>query len=257
MTGRSGGWLLAAVAVLALAACGPKTPKPPASPPLPLAFARTTPDAKVSLTLDKAFRREPGLQQQIYAAGVADLNSFLVQAQGDRAHLLAKHIVTPPYERTVSWTLTAATPRLAAAREAWFDDTGGAHPNHGSKGLIWSVVTDAELPAAELIRPDADQGALDAILCRAVTAAKARRQSPGSAPTDRACPRWGDSAFVPVASTTPGKIGGLMFLFDPYVLGPYAEGDYAIVVPQAEVSRWLAPLYAPEFAGAPAQPAPG
>lgn len=254
---RSGGWLLAAVAVLALGACQRRTPKPPPSPPLPLTFARTTPDAKVSLTLDKAFLGQPGLQQQVYTAGVADLTSFLVQAQGDRAHLMAKHIVTPPYERTVSWTLTASTPRLAAAREAWFDDTGGAHPNHGSKGLIWGVVTDAEIPAAELIRPDADQGALDAILCRAVTAAKARRQGSGSPSTGGACPRWADSGFVPVASTTPGKIGGLMFLFDPYVLGSYAEGDYAVTVPQAEVSRWLEPLYAPEFAGAPAQPAPG
>ena len=254
---RRWGWLpLAAAALLALGACHRK-PKPPPEPPPPLSFVHITPDAKVSLTLDRGFLGQSGLRQQVYDAGVQNLTTFSQHAHDDRAHLLAKNIASPPYERTVTWTLTVATPRLAAARESWFDDTGGAHPNHGSKGLIWSILTDTEVPASALIRPDADQNALDDILCSAIKTARARREGATANSAAWPCPRWADSGVVPTASTVPGKIGGLTFLFDPYVLGPYAEGDYAVTVPQAQLRRWLSPTYAMEFAGAPLAPPSG
>ena len=66
------------------------------------------------------------------------------------------------------------------------------------------------------------------------------------------CPKWADSDFVLAPSSAPGKIGGLVFLFDPYSIGPYVEGDWAIALPQAEFRAALAPQWAGEFAGAPA-----
>ena len=70
------------------------------------------------------------------------------------------------------------------------------------------------------------------------------------------CPKWADSQFVFAPSTAAGKIGGLVFLFDPYVLGPYAEGDYRVTVPLSAFAESLSPSYAEEFAGAPAAAAP-
>ncbi len=42
-------------------------------------------------------------------------------------------------------------------------------------------------------------------------------------------------------STTPGKVGGLTALIDPYVVGPYSEGDYEVTVPASAFQALLAP----------------
>ena len=52
-------------------------------------------------------------------------------------------------------------------------------------------------------------------------------------------------------SQTPGRAGGLEFLIGPYIVGPFAEGAYQIVVPQTAFRGLLNPAFAGEFAGAP------
>ncbi len=246
----------AGLLVAALAACQRKAEtKAPAAPAAPLTFIQTSPDATVRLVLDPGVGARPGLRGKLYGDGVKELTSFADQAHSDRARLSQKGYPSPAYERDLVWSLTAATPNLASARETWSDYTGGAHPNHGWLGVIWDVHSDREIPRGELFRVDADQGQLDALLCQAVKAAKSRRA--GAAAINEevgtwSCPKWDDSNFVFAPSTTAGKIGGLTFLFDPYVLGPYAEGDYAVTVPQSDFRIALAPAYADEFAGAPA-----
>jgi hypothetical protein len=254
---------LAAIAVLAaaLGGCNRKAePKPPAGPPGPLSFERSTPDAKVKLTLEPQIGKHPGLRQKLYDDGVKELTSFVAQAQNDRAHVAAKGLPIPAYERQISWTITADTPHLLSAHESWFDYTGGAHPNHGSIALLWDVERDTPIPRSEMFLPSADQAKLDTALCAAIRAAKAQR--PGSAAISQdagawSCPKWSDSNFVFAPSTAPGKIGGLVFLYDPYVLGPYVEGDYQVSVPQSVFRDALAPAWADDFAGEPApKPAP-
>lgn len=250
---------LAAAAALTLGGCHRKAEvRPPAAgPPPPLSFAETTPDATVKLTLAPAIGERSGLRMKLYGDGVKELTSFVAEARNDRAHLQAKGFSAPPYERDITWTITAATPHLLSAREAWVDDTGGAHPNHGWIGLLWDVERDQPIPRADIFQPDPDQARLDAALCRAIKAAKAQRQGAVAIGEDSgawSCPRWADSNFVFVPSTQKDKIGGLEFLFDPYVLGPYSEGDYRVIVPQAEFHDALAPAYADDFAGDPAPP---
>jgi hypothetical protein len=250
--------LLAGLAALALAACHRKAAPPPApKAPEPLGYSQTTPDAAVQLTLDPEIGKRPGLRLRLYGEGVKDLTAFLAQAHNDRASLAAKGIPDAPYERRITWTLTAATPRLTSARESWFDYTGGAHPNHGWNGLLWDVAGDHPIARIDLFRPGADQGPLDAALCKAIRAAKAERQGAVRIGEDTgawSCPKWADSNFVFAPSTAAGRIGGLEFLFDPYVLGPYAEGDYQVIVPQSAFHDALAPQYADDFAGDPAPP---
>ena len=68
-------------------------------------------------------------------------------------------------------------------------------------------------------------------------AAKGVEWDPESFP----CPKWRESHFVLAPSTVPGKIGGLVFLFDPYAVGAYAEGEYEVTLPQALFTAVLAP----------------
>ena len=57
--------------------------------------------------------------------------------------------------------------------------------------------------------------------------------------------------LVLAPAAIPGKIGGLTALIDPYVVGPYSEGDYEVTVPVSAFQTLLAPAYAGAFGGAP------
>ena len=251
--------VLAAIAVaLVLAGCRREQQfKPPPKTPEPLSFARTTPDATVSLRLYPEFADLPGLRFQLYQDGVKELTTFLAQAKNDHAHLAAKGPPATPYRRAIDWKVTAATPRLVGAEEIWFDDTGGVHPNHGTKGLVWDVLGDHQIAGSELFRSGVSPTVLNNALCDAIKAEKVRRLG---APAETGegsqgfCSKWPESEFTLAPSTVKGKIGGLIFLFDPYVLGPYAAGVFEVRVSEKAFHFWLSPTWVSEFAGDPLPP---
>jgi hypothetical protein len=244
---------LVAVGLLIWLSRGPPPEAPPRPPPRlpPLNFVQSTPAAKVELKIDPQIAVDPYLADRLYHDGVAELTGFARQAQEDQARLAAKGLPVRPYQRSIAWSMAAQTHRVISLKQLWFDDTGGAHPNHGSKGLLWDPHNDREIAREELFKPGADQGRLDGLLCRAIQAEKARRQGAVFDPQTWPCPKWADSDFVLAPSATPGKLGGLIFLFDPYAIGPYVEGDWALLVPQTDFRAELAPAWSREFAGQP------
>jgi hypothetical protein len=248
--------VLALAAAALLAACHRKPQAPPAPPP-PLSFARQTPAASVKLSLAPGFTAYPELRKTLYDEGVRQLQGFVASAQEDHQRLAAKGLPLPGYERTVQWTITANTPDIVSAKETWFEFTGGAHPNHGSDGLIWDVRQGLQILPGELFRADAPRAPLDQALCDAIKAAKAARQGALPVGPNFPCPNWDDGDVVLEPSTVAGKFGGLTFLYDPYALGPYVEGDYAVTIPQATFHSALSPTYAGLFAGAPKTLPPG
>jgi hypothetical protein len=222
-------------------------PAPPRPPPAPMSFVQSTAAAKVELKLDPAIARDPGLRSRLFDDGMRELKGFAAQAVEDQQRLKAAGLPIRPYQRSVSWTLTAATPVLASARQDWFDDTGGAHPNHGFAVFLWDPMGQREVLRSDLFKPDADEGRLDQALCQAIRVEKAKRQGAVIDPKTWPCPKWADSNFVLTPSNVPGKAAGLTFLFDPYALGPYVEGDYSVPVPTAAFRSELVPAYAAAF----------
>ena len=57
--------------------------------------------------------------------------------------------------------------------------------------------------------------------------------------------------FVFVPSWDGGKIAGLTFVYGPYQLGSYAEGDYRLFVPEFVFAEFLTPEFQPLFGGEP------
>jgi hypothetical protein len=223
-----------------------------AAPPVPTRFALNTPNARTELALPAWIDRYPELHLKLFNAGKQELMDFTKQAAGDRARLALKGVKqASPYERRVAWTITAVTPDLISLRDAWFDDTGGAHPDHGSEVLLWDRTRNVMLLQSELFKPGLDTAPLDDLLCQATTLAKQARLGP-SAPNSWSCPQWSDAKAVLVPSTRPYRIGGMMFLFDPYVIGAYAEGDYEVLIPLSDFQQALAPAWAKDFTGSPA-----
>lgn len=251
--------LAAAVALVLLAACGKASAPNPteaeamaAAPILPLTFTRKATDGEVNLKLDPRIGAWPALHQRLYNEGKRELTDFLARAKVDRTRLLAEGAQLPPYTRGSEWRVAAETNRFVSLRQDWTEYTGGAHSSHGSATLLWSKGGEAPVLLPYLVRDDADYATLDATLCAAAKGAKAARLGVAAAESsDWSCPKWKDSRAVLAPSTTPGKAGGLTFLFDPYVLGPYAEGDYAATVPQVQFRGALKQGFVGEFDGAP------
>ena len=247
---------LAAMASIAVTGCHKKEVAKPAQPPPRMAYAQTTPDATVRLTLAPSIATDAALRFKLYEDGVRELNTFITEAKNDHDRVRQKGGTVKPYEHSVSWTITASSPRLLSAWETWYDYAGGAHPNNGSEALLWDPVNDKEIQRGALFKPNADQARLDTTLCAAIHSAKASRSGSPSDPQTWPCPKWADSNFVLAPSVISGKLGGLTFLFDPYAIGPYAEGTYEVTVPLAAFQDALSPAWASEFAGSPTSVTP-
>jgi hypothetical protein len=223
-----------------------------AAPPVPTHYALSTKDAQIALALPAGIQRYPELHAKLFNDGKQELLDFLKQAIEDRQRFAKKGVKqATPYERRVVWSITAVTPHLVSLRNAWFDDTGGVHPNHGSDVLLWDRAHNVMLLQNELFKPDVDTTAVDALLCQATIRAKAARVGPTD-PKTWSCPKFGDGHAVMVPSTQPYRIGGMMFLFDPHTIGAYAEGDFEVLIPLADFKSILAPAWAGDFAGSPA-----
>ncbi|WP_339913410.1 DUF3298 domain-containing protein [uncultured Brevundimonas sp.] len=265
--------LLLTVAVTAsLSACNRRDREPAADAPLPAAeapaeitpadaaapmnFATTSPYAAVKLTLPNALKAQTDLHARLYADEVRLLRQFVEGAQADRSEAGDDPSI-PPYEKTITLTAAAETGKLVSLRRDMSEYSGGAHPNTTARGVLWDKALKQVIGSGQLFRRGADMSLLDQALCAAVNTARARRV-PGAPPLTLAgggewtCPRAAATPFVLAPGTVDGKAGGLTFLIDPYKVGPYAEGSYAVTVPLTTFRTLLAGAYADEFAGQPA-----
>jgi predicted small lipoprotein YifL len=246
--------LLLAAALLCLAGCGRKeeAKAPSSEPTQPFTFVQKSADGEVTLSIDQRVGAFPALHQRLFSEGRRELTDFLARAGVDRPAALEDGAEAAPYSREVKWQVTAETSRLLSLKQAWADYTGGAHGNYGSDTLIWSKGGEVPVLQSALFRPDADYALLDQLLCNAVKVAKEEKLGPETAgAADWTCPTWKDSRATLAPSTEKGLAGGVIFTFDPYVLGAYVEGEYEAVIPQKAFRTALAPAYLGEFGGEP------
>jgi hypothetical protein len=132
------------------------------------------------------------------------------------------------------------------------ENTGGAHPNDSLDGLTWDKASGQVVSQAALFRPGADMAGADTALCQAIRAAKRARTGDEDLSGElTACPALEAVSVTLAPSTITGRAGGLTALFSAYQLGPYAEGDYEIAVPQRAFRTALAGEYLGEFDGEP------
>ncbi len=61
------------------------------------------------------------------------------------------------------------------------------------------------------------------------------------------------STFTFVPSTVPGRIGGISWHFEPYVVAPGSEGVISVIIPQEQLRGLVAPEWRGMLAGQPAQ----
>jgi len=216
----------------------------------PLAFARTSPDAQVTLSLPEPIKAYPELHERLYKDGETTLTAFLDQAKKDRAEQSADGVPVPAYYQKIDWKISAQSPRLLSLYAEQNDFEGGAHPNTSFRALLWDKDKGALIPTAELFSPDADLKSVDDYVCHQIEAQRARRtgEPVNQVGSGFNCPKFADSRLILVPSTQAGKIGAIDALYAPYDVGPYAEGPYEVRVPQSQLKGLIAPQYADQFA---------
>lgn len=196
----------------------------------------------------------PQLASKIRTAAMSHKAELLKSAAEDQAYRAKNAFPFHPYEYSDEFNVEADTPRLLSLGESWFEYTGGAHPMHGTRALLWDRVAGREIAFAGLFSdgPAVLGRLFEASYCAALDKARAeKRGAAGTAPAAddpfNQCPKFADLALIP--SGKPGQpMNAIAFHADPYVAGPYSEGDYDITLPvTAEVIAALNPVYRSSF----------
>lgn len=244
------------LAILALGACDHKKDKTTAgnAPPAtvaPLGFAKSDPDAQVSLTLPEPIKLYPELHTRLYNDGVQTLTAFIDAAHKDRAEQSADGIDVPAYSHAINWKIAAQSPRFLSLYAEEDDFQGGAHPNNTFQALLWDKTTNDLINTGKLFAQGADLRGVDSFVCKQIEAERSKRagQPVSEANDGFTCPSLTDSRLILIPSTVTGKIGAIDALFAPSEVGPYAEGPYEIRVPQAQLQGLIAPEFTDQFAG--------
>ena len=225
----------------------------PASSGAPFTYESNTKAATVSLKFDQSLKQAPDLHARLYGNEVKDLKTFVEGAAEDMAQMAGTDMPNEKYTRDISWAGAGHGSKLLSFQRMQSEYTGGAHPNYVIDGLLWDKSVRQEIAPQALFRKDANFTALDQALCRAIEAERSRRLGEpvkmGAGNSDIwTCPKWLESSFVLSKPNGTGKATGLIFLFSPYAIGPYAEGAYEIEIPAKVFKSALRADYADEFA---------
>ena len=243
-----------------------------------LAHAETKPQisiatksVEVTLTVDPALRKFPGLYEDSLAEGRR-------WAERNRAEAAKAARDEPEFFREGRrWTFERSY-ELRSAVGGYIsvlrDDgtyTGGAHPNSYINTILWDRTTRKRISIRPFFRETVDNGPTMTTLARlariAVAAEKLARDTINvDVPKEKLTPerlaeldtfiadgvqpsllKIGPISLAP--STEAGKSAGLTFHYSPYAVGAYAEGPYTVFVPWTAFEPHLSPQGAAIFGG--------
>lgn len=140
-----------------------------------------------------------------------------------------------PYARETRWQVVTDLPGWLSLSANIFEDSGGAHPNHGYAALLWDKAAGRKRNVSDLfVSRAALSAAIRKPFCDVLDKERAKRRG---APVDRASGDEFDACIDPVGSTlilgssNRRSFDRIGVLVGPYEAGPYAEGDYDVTLP--------------------------
>lgn len=198
----------------------------------------------------------PVLAEAIRQPVLAHKAELLDTAAGDKQHRAKQDFPFHQYEFSSDYKVAGDTARLLSLTDDWFEFTGGAHPMHGTKALLWDRETGRPIAFADLLESGSPEALFGMSYCAALEKARVVKRGPdASGDTTRVdafyqCPKFGELALIPIG-VAGQPMTGVRVHADPYVAGPYAEGDYDIDLPlTAAFIAALKPEFRASFAAA-------
>lgn len=235
-------------------AAAPATPA--AEPAKPVEMEENTDLLSWSLAYPAEAAAIPKLAAMIRAASDKDKAENLAAAKSDKAERAKDNYPFNAYEQSDGYETLGATDQLLSLADNWYVFSGGAHPNHGTKALLWDKAAGGPVDFASLLEGGAAK--LAALYrdsyCKELTVERSKRREGEDADTDptdpfNACPKFSELVIMPESPEGGGPMTKILFHADPYVAGPYVEGDYDIELPvTAAFIAALKPAYRSSFA---------
>jgi hypothetical protein len=268
-------------ATLFIAACdrerpAPAQPQPPAAPTPP-------PPAPVAVELKDVIEQDarfivgitypPGMAAR-YPGLAEALRAYSDTARATLDQALAKIDAAKqvgPYDLTLTYTLLAETPDVVAVSAGGAVFTGGAHAEPLVARFVWLPRENRLLTTAALVPDPRGWVSISDYVREQLHAELSQRiDSDELPPAERAqlmrtTGKMIDQGtkpsaeafamFEPVLAPEGGKLVALKFVFPPYQVGPYVDGERMVEVPTSVLRPHLSPAFAPMFVDAPAMPA--
>lgn len=244
---------LAAVAgIFFIGPCFAAEPKPD--------IAIKTDAVDVSVTLDDTIKSYPALAADCLAEGKRYAGKQRKEATDSKRsdpQYFPKDGYT--FEREYLTASVVGGRYISVLRED-YADTHGAHPNSYVDTILWDDAGKKRISIRPFFTETADGGPTLTAMRNAVLAAlKAEKKARGITDDDSPVDWYKDIGtsllkIGPVTlapSTEPGKSAGLAFHYEPYAVGPYAEGRFDVVVPWRELKPYLSAEGAAIFGGQP------
>jgi len=165
------------------------------------------------------------------------------------------------WDSSTKITTSGESPRLLSLSRTYWAFTGGAHGNGSTTGLLWDRALAKEIKFASLFTsPTRYEQVLRGSYCKALDAERRKRRGNDYVPGggnytlaaafsefDR-CPAFSALAMIPAAARRNGKLDRIHIIAAAYIAGPYAEGDYDIVLTVGpQLIRLMKPQYRASF----------
>lgn len=209
---------------------------------------------------------DPALAELIRARADVDTEAMIESAELDRREAENGGYTFRPHSLDVEWSQAGPTEgRLISFFGTYYTYEGGAHPNLGFQVVNWDLEEAREVVFEDLFE-DAS-GARDTLrdaLFELILEAKRERLEGSDQSDDEMLDTWVRPAFESndevyerftfARGAETGVAAGLVYHFEPYAVGAYAEGAYEVAVPAGVFINELAPVYAGAFSDEALQP---
>lgn len=233
--------------LLLLAACGKQALQPandtqPAAPAAKPAAPVTKPfvfDEKNDLIdFHFAWSSEaaavPQLVKQFQAEMDKTKSELTSNAKADKADRDKQGFPFNAYSSSTDYKTAGSTDRLLSLSVDVASYTGGAHGNYGTKDLLWDRWAAKQIAVADLFAAAANMDRLlTQLWCDALNKAREEKRGEpvGGGGMFDDCPKLANISIIPTDKDGDGKFERLVLIADPYVAGPYVEGDYEVELP--------------------------
>jgi hypothetical protein len=188
----------------------------------------------------------PALEKLIREPAEKALADYTREARQQKAEREKEGYDFNPYMYALVVEVAGQTQRLLSLTRSWSEYAGGAHPNRFSNGVLWDRAQGKAISFADLLTGGsaAVEPLFARTFCRGLNEQRREKRGPenfSTGPDDpfTKCPAFNELSIIPQGET--GKpLTTILIHADPYVAGPYVEGDYDVEIPVTE--RLLAAL---------------
>lgn len=190
----------------------------------------------------------PALEKLVREPAEKALADYTREAREQKAERAKDGFDFNPYMYAMVVEVAGQTPRLLSLNRNWMGFTGGAHPNRFSEAMLWDKQANALVPLANLLAGATLESFYRDAYCKALDKERAERREGLEVDMFNECPKFDELEIVPAGLQTGGPMTTLFFHADPYVAGPYVEGEYEVTLPvTAAFIAALKPEYRSSF----------